>query len=132
MAALSDYAEQALLNHLLRNTALTSPTTVYLALFTTNPTDDASGSEVADSGYDRQSVAFDAPATSDGGYAVANSATVEFSAIADGSITITHFGIYDASTSGSLLVHGAFTTSRTLETADIPTVAPGAITVTFK
>lgn len=132
MSALSDYAEQAILNHLLRNDPLTSPTTVYLALYTTNPTDDGSGSEVADSGYAREAVTFGAPSTSDGGYLVANDGTVEFGAVADGSITISHFGIFDASTAGNLLVHGAFTTSRTLETDDIPTVAAGAVTVTAK
>lgn len=132
MAALSDSYEISLLNHVFRNIQHTSPTTVYLALFTTNPTDDASGSELADSGYARQSVAFGAPSASDGGHAVANSATVEFPAIVDGQVTVSHFAIFDAATAGTLVAHGAFTSSRTLAVDDIPTVAAGAITVTLK
>ena len=132
MAALSDTLEQALLNHVFRNTAYTSPTTVYLALFTTDPTDTGTGSELADSGYARQTVTFSAPVASAGGHAVSNAATVEFPAIVDGQVTVSHFAVYDAATAGTLLAHGSFTSSRTLSIDDIPTVAAGAVTITMK
>ncbi|MGB2469903.1 MAG: phage tail fiber protein, partial [Flavobacteriales bacterium] len=33
--------------------------------------------------------------------------------------TITHFGIFDASSSGNLLYHGALTASKTIATGDV-------------
>lgn len=45
--AMTDYLESAIGNHVLRNTALTSPVTVYLALWIGDPTDtEAGGAEV--------------------------------------------------------------------------------------
>lgn len=44
--AKSDYLENKILDHVLNNTSYTSPTTVYFALFTSNPAEDGSGSEV--------------------------------------------------------------------------------------
>jgi len=45
--------------------------------------------------------------------------------------TITHFGIFDALTTGNLLVHGALTTSKTIDTGDVFKIASGSLTVTF-
>ena len=45
MAEMSNYLENALINATLRNTGYTSPTTVYLALYTTDPTDADAGDE---------------------------------------------------------------------------------------
>lgn len=132
MAALSDTLEQALLNHVFRNSPYTSPTTVYLALFTSDPTDLGTGSELADTGYARKVVTFSAPVASAGGHAISNAATVEFGAIVDGQVTVSHFAVFDAATAGTLLAHGSFTASRTLSIDDIPTVASGAVTITMK
>ncbi len=43
MAAMSNYLENALINEVLRATGYTAPTTVYVALFTSDPTDAGSG-----------------------------------------------------------------------------------------
>jgi hypothetical protein len=47
----------------LRNTTYTAPATVYVSLWTSDPTDAGSGTEVSTSGtsYARQSVTFGAP-----------------------------------------------------------------------
>ena len=55
MAALSNYLENALINATLRNTSYTSPSTVYVGLFTTDPTDAGSGTEVSGGSYARES-----------------------------------------------------------------------------
>jgi len=62
MSTFSDYLEEKLLEFVFCNTAYTSPgTTLYLALYTTAPTDSTSGTEVANSnGYSRQQIAFNA------------------------------------------------------------------------
>jgi hypothetical protein len=66
MGSLSDYAENALLNHIF-NTAYTSVATVYVALSTGTLTDTSTGasmSEVANAnGYARTAVTFGAAAT---------------------------------------------------------------------
>ncbi len=54
MAEMSNYLENALINATLRNTSYTSPTTVYVALYTSDPTDADSGTECSGTSYARQ------------------------------------------------------------------------------
>ena len=56
MAELSDYLEDKLLDHVLRGTSYTSPTTFYVGLYTSDPGDDNSGTEVSGGSYARQSL----------------------------------------------------------------------------
>lgn len=65
MAAKSIYLDDAILNHVLRNTALSSPATVYVALYTVAPTPSSAGTEVTNvaTAYARQAVTFGAPAS---------------------------------------------------------------------
>jgi hypothetical protein len=127
MAAMSNYLETALINATLRNTSYTSPATVYAALFTSDPTDAGSGSEVSGGSYTRKAITFGAPSNG----ASTNSAAVEFDQATGSWGTITHFGIYDASTSGNLLYHGALTTSKTIDTGDVFKFSTSNISVTL-
>lgn len=128
MSALSDYLENALLNHILRNTAYSSPTTVYLALFTSDP-GEAPGSpsgEVVGFGYQRQACAFDAAS----GGATANTATKQFTASGGDWGAITHWALYDAQVDGNMLIHGSWNTSRTINDGDTFQVAAGDLDIT--
>lgn len=127
MAAISNYLENALVNATLRNTAYTSPSAVYVGLFTTDPTDAGTGTEVSGGSYARQAATFAAP--SDG--ASSTSADINFPQATGNWGTVTHFGIFDASTTGNLLYHGALTTSKTIETGDVFKIASGNLTVTL-
>lgn len=127
MAAMSNYLENALINATLRNTTYTSPATVYVGLFTTDPTDAGSGTEVSGGSYARTSATFAAP--SDG--ASSTNADVQFPQATGNWGTVTHFGIFDAATSGNLLYHGALTSSKTIETGDVFKIASGNLTVTL-
>ena len=129
MSAFSDYAESALLNHLLRNTALTSPVTVYLALFTTDPLDDGSGTEASGGSYAREAITFGAPTTVSGGKQVANSVQIDFTTATAAWGNITHGGIYDALTVGNLLVHGAAAAVRDVQIGDGYRIAVGDLKV---
>jgi hypothetical protein len=51
MAELSNFLENKLLDHVLRNTSYTSPTTVYVGLYTSDPADDNSGVSANDNGH---------------------------------------------------------------------------------
>lgn len=127
MAEFSDYLETALINATLRNTSYTSPTTVYVALYTTDPTDADSGTECSGGAYARQSVAFDAPSNG----VTANTATIEFPQATSSWGTITHVGLVDALTGGNLLYHTSATASKTIDTGDVYRIAAGSLTVTL-
>ena len=127
MTAMSNYLENALINATLRNTSYTSPSTVYVALFTSDPTDAGTGTECTGGAYVRQSATFGAP--SDGASSI--SADVEFPQATGAWGTITHFGIFDASSSGNLLYHGALTASKTIATGDVLKITSSNLTVTL-
>ena len=127
MAAMSNYLENALINATLRNTTYTSPSVVYAGLFTSDPTDAGSGTEVSGGSYARKSATFGAP--SDGVSTI--SSAIEFDQATGSWGTVTHFGIYDASTSGNLLYHGALTASKAIDTGDVFKFATSALTVTL-
>jgi len=128
MSAISNYLENALLNATLRNTTYTSPTTVYAALFTTDPTDAGSGSECTGSGYARKAITFAAPSN---GVTTNSAAACEFDQATGSWGTLTHFAIFDALTTGNMLYYGALTTSKTIESGDVFKFATSSVTVTL-
>ena len=125
MSAMSNYLENEILDHILGTGAYTMPTTVYVGLSTGSFADDNSGTELSGSGYARQSVTFNAAS----GGTADNSAAVEFSAATGSWGSVSHFGIFDASTGGNLLIHGAFTTAKTIATGDILKIAVGDLDI---
>jgi len=127
MTALSNYLENEILDHALGTAAYTAPAAVYLALFTTDPTDSNIGSELTGNGYARQVATFSA---SSGG-TTANTAEIVFSASGGNFGTVSHSGIYDAPTGGNLLFHNALTTSRVVNDGESLTFAIGAITASL-
>ena len=127
MAEFSNYLENALINAVLRNTSYTSPTTVYVSLYTTDPTDAGSGTEVSGGSYARTAVTMGAP--SDG--VSTNSADVTFPTCTSSWGTVTHIGIHDASTSGNLLFHTPLDTSKTIDSGDIFKITTGNLSVTL-
>jgi hypothetical protein len=129
MAALSDHAEKLLLDWLMTNGSATRPTNWYIALYTAAPSDSGGGTEVSGSGYARQSATFDA-ASSPGG-TTSNSNEITFTASGGSFGTVTHIGIFDASTSGNLLWHGALSASKTIDDGDSLVFAVGNIDLTL-
>ena len=127
MAEMSNYLENALINATLRNTSYSSPATVYVALYTTDPTDADTGTEVSGGSYARTAVTFGAPSNG----VSTNSAAVEFPTCTSSWGTITHIGIRDASTSGNLLYHTALTTSKVIDVDDIFRITTGNLSVTL-
>lgn len=127
MAELSNYLENKLLDHILKNVNYTSPTTVYMGLFLTDPTDDGSGTEVSGGSYARKVLSV----TSASGGIVTSSADVTFDQATGNWGTVAYIGLFDAITSGNLLMHTALTTSKTIETGDIFKVPSGNLTATL-
>ena len=127
MAEFSNYLENALVNAVLRNTAYTSPTTVYVSLYTTDPTDADTGTEVSGGSYARTAVTFGAPSNG----VTTNSADVTFPTATASWGTVTHIGIHDASTAGNLLFHTPLDTSKTIDSGDIFKITTGNLSVTL-
>ena len=127
MSEMSNYLEGALINAVLRNTSYTSPTTVYLALYTDDPTDADAGTEVSGNAYARQAITFGSPSNG----VSTNSAAIEFPQATGSWGTVTHVGIRDASTAGNLLFHTALDASKTIATGDVFRAAIGSLSVTL-
>jgi hypothetical protein len=127
MAEFSNYLENKVLDHVLRNTSYTSPTTVYVGLYTSDPTDAGSGTEVSGGSYARQSLSV---TTASGGI-VTSSADVTFPQCTASWGSVGYIGILDALTSGNLLMHTALTTAKTIDTGDILKISSGNLTVTL-
>ena len=128
MSAISNYLENALINATLRNTTYTSPAVVYAGLFTSDPTDAGSGTEVSGGSYARKAITFAAPSN---GVTTNSAAACEFDQATGSWGTITHFGIFDALTSGNLLYHGALTTSKTIASGDVFKFPTSSVSVTL-
>jgi hypothetical protein len=111
----------------LRNTSYTSAATVYLALYTTDPTDADTGTEVTGGSYARQSITFGAPSNG----VSTNSAAIEFPQCTASWGAVTHVGIRDASTAGNLLYHTPLDASKTIDSGDIFKIAIGSLSVTL-
>ena len=127
MSKMSDYLEKKLLDHVLKNTPYTPPEYVYLALFTADPTDAGTGTEVTGGAYARQKITFGV-ASSPGGTA-STTADIAFSVATANWGTVTHVGIYDAGTAGNLLFHGALNTARTINIDNQLVILAGELTV---
>jgi hypothetical protein len=127
MSEMSNYLENALINGTIRGTTYTAPTTIYVALYTSDPTDANTGTEVTGGSYARTSVTFAAPSN---GASVSN-ADCTFPQCTATWGTVGWIGLMDASTSGNLLYHTPLDSSKTIETGDIFKIASGNLSVTL-
>jgi hypothetical protein len=125
MSEMSNYLENALINVTLRNTAYTTPTTVYLALYTSDPTDADTGTEVSGGSYARQAITMGAPSNG----VSTNSVDIEFPQCTVAWGTVAFIGIRDALTAGNLLYHSPLTTSKAIDVGDIFKISVGSLSV---
>ena len=127
--SLSNLFETRVLTWLFTGDAVTRPSSFYVALFTSNPAEDASGTEVSTSGtaYARQSVTF-----SVSGNTATNTAAIEFPTATASYGTVTHVGVYDASTAGNLIAYAALTTSKAIDTGDVLRLPANDLDVTME
>lgn len=119
------YLEDRMLNHFLRNTASTAPTTVYLALYSAAPGEAGGGTELTGNGYAREAITFGAP--SDG--VVNNSNTITFTASGGAWSQILGHAILDASSGGNMFYYESVT-GPTLADGDSYEFGANDVTVT--
>ena len=123
----TNFLETEILDHVFAGAAYTAPTTKYLALFTALADGEAgSVTEVTGGGYARQTVAF-----TTSGNTTSNNAAVEYPTATANYGTVTHVGVYDASSSGNLMAYAALSSNKTIETGDVFRVPSGDLDITL-
>lgn len=126
MANATDTLENTIIDHLLRNQAYTPPSTLYLALTTTIPTDAALGTEVVGGSYARQVVTLSAAS----GGATSNSNLLTYTNMP--AVTVVGWMLMAHITSTALsnyLVHGTMTVNKTYTAGQAATIQIGDLDI---
>lgn len=145
MAAMSDYLENRIVDHVFRARSFTAPTQLWVALFTAAPSDSGGGTEVSGGAYARATPGVNsdtawaatqggtpAAASSGTGGLTSNPGTLTFPAPTANWGVITHMAIFDAVTGGNMLFHGALGTAKTVNNGDpAPTITAAGLTITL-
>jgi len=118
----TEYLRDAVGEHVLQNTAYTSPTTLYLALFSEAPDVTGGGVEVSGGSYARQEVTFTSTATA--GEFENNS--LSFTDMPE--TTVVALGVYDDLTAGNLLYFETFS-AVSVSASDTYPVNAGVLTI---
>lgn len=142
-SAMTDFLENKLADHMFRTTTYSQPTVLAVALYTAAPGETGGGTEVSGGAYARvQRNPSDANwrgthgsvsgVSSGTGGQVDNAAVLTFPTPTANWGTVTHQGLFDATTAGNLLVYGALTQSKTVNNGDpAPNFPANALTFTF-
>lgn len=130
MAALTDFAENKIIDAVFRGQALGAPATLYFALFTSATTDAGGGTEVTGGSYARVAVTSSLAnfaGTQAAGSTVASTGTsgttsnntaITFPVPSANWGSCSHIGIFDAASGGNMWAHGALTTPRNVQNGD--------------
>jgi len=130
MGSFGNYLENEILDHIFGKGSYTPPT-IYVALSTADPLDDASGlSEPSGGSYARKSTAAADWNTAASG-AIDNANDITFAQATASWGTITHFALMDAVSGGNLLAHGQLTASKAIGNGDTAKFVAGDLDVTL-
>jgi hypothetical protein len=122
---LTNYLENKLIDHFLGTTSYTMPADVYVALFTVAPSDAGGGTEVTGGSYARQIATFTAASSG----ATSNDSNIDFTGMP--AATTVAIGIFDALTSGDMLLYGTLTTNKTTDAGDTLRIATGDLDISI-
>jgi len=122
----SNYLENKVIDHVFGGTPYTAPATIYVGLYTTDPGEGDTGTEVSGGSYARQSAAFTVT-----GNAATNTSAIEFPTATASWGTIAYIGLRDASSAGNLLASAALTTSKAIDTGDVLRIPAGDLDITL-
>ena len=121
----SHYLENNVINHFLRHGSVTSPTTVYVALFNTTPTKSTAGTEVSGGDYGRVAVTIGAPTAG----VATNSAPCTFTTASSSWGVVNGIAIFDDPTAGNMLYFGDLAAPKTIDSGDTASFGTGTLTV---
>ena len=125
MATLSNAVQDETLDHVLGTEASTSPTTVYVALYTSDPGRDDSGTEVSAAGYSRQAITFDPSVNG----SASNAADVEFGPAEADWGEISHAALHADESLSELILFGALESARNVLEDDFLRFSAGNVTI---
>lgn len=117
----TNYFETMILN-ILRGNQAGAPSRVYVGLFLTNPGEPGGGTEISYTGYARKQISFSAPESMEDGIGIKNSSDITFNTAPQAAGTVTHLGIFDALTSGNMLLYGELSTPQAIEAQEAPVI----------
>ena len=124
--SLSNTFETDVLEWLFTGTSVTRPTAWYVGLFTTDPTEAGTGTEVSGGSYAREAATFSVT-----GDTATTTAAIEWSAATADWGTITHIAVHDALTGGNQIAYAELTSAKTIGTGDILRIPTGELTITL-
>jgi len=123
----SNEFETRVLNYVFTTSSVTRPTTWRVALYTGAPSDTGGGTEVSGGAYARQAVTF-----SVSGNTATNSGAVEYPTATANYGTVTHVGVFDATTGGNLIAYAALSASKAIATGDVFRIPAGDLDITLE
>jgi hypothetical protein len=118
--------ETRVLQWALTNGSPTRPTAWWVGLFTAAPGEAGGGTEVSGNAYTREAVTF----TVSGNLAT-NDAAIEWPTATGTWGTITHIAVFDAETSGNMLVYATLNSSKTIAVGDVLRIPSGDLDITL-
>lgn len=132
MGSKANYLENKLLDGVLGGPDYVRPANVYIALFTTNPTETGIQTGEPSSGsYARVAVANNAtnwPAAASG--VKANGTAITFPTASGSWGTVAYYGVMDASSAGNMLYYSALNTPKSVTSGDTPVFSIGNLSFT--
>lgn len=137
MSDFSNYAEKALLDHLLVNTAYSPAATLYIGLFTAYPGESGVTGEftIGTGAYARAAITNNTtefpPCAITGTPTKTNASIIAFPTATTAWGTATHWAIYDASTAGNMIAHGSLGASHVVQTGKTVKILAGGISFTL-
>lgn len=140
---MSDYLENKMVDQIFRGQSAPTTSVLYVALYTSTPSDAGGGTEVSGGAYARTAVTSNltnwagtqstgSTATSSGsGGTTSNNSSVTFPTPSASWGIVTSFGIFDAASSGNLLFYGPLSIVKTINNGDTITFPAASLAITF-
>jgi hypothetical protein len=125
----TNFLEDKVLDHVFGGNAYSAPTTLYVGLFTAAPGETGGGTEVSGNNYSRKTVTFTVSGTAP--TEATSAAAVEFDTASGSWGTITHVAVFDAATSGNMLVYASLAASKTIGSGDVFRIPAGDLDITL-
>jgi len=129
MSKASEWLGVAVLNHFFRGITVAPPAR-FIGLFLSDPTNANVGLEIQGGSYVRQAITFAEPVVVNGVSSIRNSIEIRFPTATSDWGTVTHIGIFTATTGGNLLTHAAIT-PREFKLGDEAVFSPNSVTISL-
>ena len=110
----SNYLANKIISATVRNTPYDTPDSVWVALYTTDPTKDDKGAEVREPSYNRQELSMTVPVSGKS----ENSAQIDFSEATSNWGLVNYIGIRDKAFDGNLLYFTELDNAKDILTGD--------------